>query len=60
MMIMGIIEKAVRQVWPANSNGNVKCTNCLLLSDENKISGVEPQRILYTKLRTQAGFKLAV
>lgn len=45
MMIMGIIENAVRQVWPANSNGGVEHTNCLLTSGGNQKSGVELQRV---------------
>lgn len=31
MMVMGIIEEAVGEVWPANSNGNVKHTNFMVM-----------------------------
>lgn len=44
-MIMGITEKAVRQVQPANSNEEVEHTNWLLTSDGNQKSAVEPQAI---------------
>lgn len=46
MMIMGIIEKAVRQVWPANSNGEVERTNFMLMGDGNQSRGLNLREYL--------------
>lgn len=45
MMIMGIIKEAGRQVSPANSSGEVECTDCMLTINGNQKSGAEPQRV---------------
>jgi len=40
MLITEITEKAVRQVWPANSNGEVERIICMLMSDGNRSLGL--------------------
>lgn len=46
MMIMGITEKAVRQVWPANSNGEVEHVSCILMTDGNQSLGLNLREYL--------------
>lgn len=45
MMIMGIIKEAGRQVWLANSSGELEYADCMLTINGNKKSGAEPQRV---------------